>query len=533
MAIADRVGDMSIAEALANRAITDPEAPFLLFHDQTTTFGQVEARSDALAASFHSLGIEAGDRVALLLPPCPEFVLAMFAAAKVGASIVPLNPRLTRPELHYMLRHSETVLAVTVEKHGGADYLTVFDELLPQLPELQYVVTVGEEDLWYDDQIFQFEDLLSAGEGRDFPLVELDAATDSFAILYTAGTMGKPKGVELTHANLLQVAWEAAAQLELVPEDRIIGVTALFHVFGLGPGILGSILAGCALILQSGFGAAETLALIQRHHATVLYGLPTVFSTGIHEQREANLNLSSLRVALAAGGPASSELIRTVEEEICSDVRVAYSLTESASVVSMTSPGDPPEKRFYTVGRPLPGVEVRVLEHDGTPLPQESIGEISVKGPGVMRGYYRQPGETRDVLGEDGFFLTGDLGMVDEEGYLHLVGRRIEVIIRDGFSVYPREVEYRLQAHPAVREAVVVGIPDEVLGEASCACIVPVEGAIVTGPEIKDWCRVILADYKVPDRVRFLDDFPRTGNGKPRRIELARMLRAEFRSRNS
>lgn len=533
MAIAERVGDMSIAEALANRAITDPEGHFLIYQDKVITFGQVETRSDALAASFHSLGIEAGDRVALLLPPCPEFVLALFAAAKIGASIVPLNPRLTRPELHYMLRHSETVLAVTVEHHSGEDYLTVFDELLPQLPELQYVVTVGEEDLWYDDQIFQFEDLLSAGEGRDFPTVQVDPRADPFAILYTAGTMGKPKGVELSHSNLLEVARETASQLALVPEDRIIGVTALFHVFGLGPGILGSILAGCSLILQSGFGAAETLALIQRHGATVHYGLPTLFSTGLHEQREASLDLSSLRVALAAGGPASSELIRSVEEEICRDFRVAYSLTESSSVVSMTSPLDPPEKRFYTVGKPLAGVQVRVMDNHGGVLPPESIGEIALKGPGIMRGYYRQPGETRDVLGEDGFFLTGDLGMLDEEGYLHLVGRRIEVIIRGGFSVYPREVEYRLQAHPAVREAAVVGIPDEILGEASCACIVPVEGAIVTGPEIMDWCRVILADYKVPDRVRFLDDFPRTGNGKPRRIELARMLRAEFRSRNA
>jgi acyl-CoA synthetase (AMP-forming)/AMP-acid ligase II len=174
-----------------------------------------------------------------------------------------------------------------------------------------------------------------------------------------------------------------------------------------------------------------------------------------------------------------------------------------------------------------------VVDNDGNPLPPESIGEIALRGPGVMQGYYRQPRETLAQKRKDGFFLSGDLGMLDEEGYLHLVGRRREVIIRDGFSVYPREVEYRLQAHPAVSEAAVVGTPDEVLGEAICACIVPVEGAIVTGPEIMDWCRVTLADYKVPDRVRFLDDFPRTGTGKPRRVELARMLQAEFQSRHS
>jgi fatty-acyl-CoA synthase len=533
MPLVEGVSGMSIAAALANRAISDPEGAFLLSQDQTVTFGQVEARSDALAASFHSLGIEAGDRIALLLPPCPEFVLAMFAAAKLGAAIIPMNPRLTRPELQYMLRHSETVLAVTVENHEGEDYLALFDELLPQLPELQYVVTVGEEDLWYDDQIFQFEDLLSAGAGRDFPAPETRPSEDAFAVLYTAGTMGKPKGVELSHSNLLEVARKTAAQLGLVASDRVIGVTAFFHVFGLGPGIMGSILSGSSLILQSGFGAAETLALIQRHKATVHYGVPTLFSTGLHEQREAGLDLSSLRVALAAGGPASNELVRSVEREICADFRVAYSLTETSSVVSMTSPDDPDEKRAHTVGRPLPGIEIRVVDNDGNPLPPESIGEIALKGPGVMLGYYRQPRETLAMKREDGFFLSGDLGMLDEEGYLHLVGRRREVIIRDGFSVYPREVEYRLQAHPAVSEAAVVGIPDEVLGEAICACIVPVEGAIVTGPEIMDWCRVTLADYKVPDRVRFLDDFPRTGTGKPRRVELARMLQAEFVSRHN
>ena len=215
MALVERVQGMSIAASLANRATQDPGGTFLLQQDRSITFGQVDTRSDALAASFTNLGIEAGDRVALLLPPCPEFVISLFAAAKVGAAVVPLNPHLTKPELQYMLRHSEAVLAVTAEEYGGEDFLSLFDELLPQLPELQYVVTVGDEDLWYDDQIFQFEDLLSSGEGRDFPSVDVDARKDSFALLYTAGTMGKPKGVELTHANLLEVAARSAEALGL------------------------------------------------------------------------------------------------------------------------------------------------------------------------------------------------------------------------------------------------------------------------------------------------------------------------------
>jgi acyl-CoA synthetase (AMP-forming)/AMP-acid ligase II len=460
MALSERVKGMTVAAALSSRATRDPEGEFLVFQDQVVTFGQVEARSEALAASLFSLGLEAGDRVALILPPRPEFVVAMFAAAKLGAGIVPLNPRLTRPELHYMLRHSEAVAAVTVEDFQGTDFLELFDELLPQLPELQYVVTVGQEDLWYDDQIFQFEDLLSAGEGRDFPAPALDSHQDLFALLYTAGTMGKPKGVELTHQNLLTVAAGTAEAIGLKAGDRSIGVTAFFHVFGIGPGILGSILSGSSLVLQSGFHGPETLDLIQRHRVTVHYGVPTLFWTELQEQMESPRDLSSLRVGLAAGAPFSDGLIRAVVEEFCPDLRVAYSLTEAASVVSLTGPDDSPEKRAHTVGRPLFGTEVLVVGNQGETLPPESVGEIALRGPGVMKGYYRQPEGTQEVKREDGFLLTGDMGLLDEEGYLHLVGRRIEVIIRHGFSVYPREVEERLQAHPAVREAAVVGIPD-------------------------------------------------------------------------
>lgn len=221
------------------------------------------------------------------------------------------------------------------------------------------------------------------------------------------------------------------------------------------------------------------------------------------------------------------ELFVQVEAELCPHLLTGYSLTETSSILSMTRPGDTEEKRRYTVGRPLEGTEIQVLEKDGSPLPVESLGEIAVKGPGVMRGYYRQPRETRGSFTPEGFFLTGDLGILDEEGSVHLVGRRREVIIRSGINVYPREVEDRLHAHPAVMDVAVVGVRDELLGEAICAAVVPVEGAIVTAGEIRDWCLGSLTDYKVPDRVRFLDELPMTGTGKVRRVELARLMEAD------
>jgi acyl-CoA synthetase (AMP-forming)/AMP-acid ligase II len=221
MALTERWKGSTVASVLASRGTSDAGAPFVLFENDVVTFGQVESRAEALAASLHSLGVEAGDRIAIVLPACPEFLVAVFAAAKLGAVAVPMNPRLTVPDLRYMLRHSEAVAAVTVERYHGTDFLHLFEELIAQLPELQYVVTVGEEDLWYDDRIFQLEDLLSAGEGRDYEAVSLDPESALFAILYTSGTTGKPKGVRLTHANVVGTAAAGVDALGLTAGDRL------------------------------------------------------------------------------------------------------------------------------------------------------------------------------------------------------------------------------------------------------------------------------------------------------------------------
>ena len=529
MTLRDRFKGLSVADALALRAQEDPRRPFVAFGDRRCTFAQIDAQSNALAAALHELGIEAGDRMALTLPNWPEFIVAAFAAAKLGAVIVPLNPRFTTPELQYMLRHSETAVVVTAENWEGVDYLARYEGFLASLPDLQYVVSVGEEDLWYDDRIHQFEDLLSSGEGRPFPR-HPGSADELFAILYTSGTMGKPKGVALSHGNVLATAAGTADALGLQAGDVVFGLNTLFNVFGLGTGVIGTMLAGASVVLQDHDDASAALDLVEREKVTVYHGVPTNFILALAEERGGR-ELGSLRTGIVAGAPASEELVERIRRELVPDLRIGYGMTETSETIALTLTGDPPMKRVSTVGRPLPEVEIRILDVDGSVLPEESVGEIAVRGPCVMQGYYRQPGETSLAFTRDGFFLTGDLGMLDEEGYLHVLGRRKEMIIRGGFNVYPREVEDRLHAHPAVLDVAVVGLPDEILGEVSCACIVPVEGAIVTGEEIKEFCREVLADYKVPDLVRFLDGFPRTGSGKVRRVELARMISAEESSR--
>jgi fatty-acyl-CoA synthase len=533
MALRERFHGRSVAEALELWAAEDPERVFVVLGDRRLTYGQVEAQANALAAALHELGIEAGDRIALNLPNWPEFIVAMFAAAKLGAIIVPLNPKFTAHELQYMLRHSESVAVVTAENYEGVDYLARFEGFLTSLPDLQYVISVGEEDLWYDDRVYQFEDLLSSGEGREYPRSEVDPEEEVFAILYTSGTMGKPKGVTLTHTNLLATAAASADAIGMTGSDVVFGLTSLFNVFGLGPGVIGTAVAGATLVLQENHDPTEALEIIERERVTVHHGIPTTFITELREPSRAERRLGSLRTGIIAGAPASEELVSIVRHHLVPDIRLAYGLTETGSTVTITREDDPQGKKLTTVGRPISGAELRILDLDGSILPEESVGEIAVRGVGVMKGYYRQPGETANSVTEDGFFVTGDLGMVDDEGYLHVLGRRKEMIIRGGYNVYPREVEDRLHAHPAVLDVAVVGLPHEILGEVACACIIPVEGAIITGEEIKDFCREVLADYKVPDLVRFLDTFPMTGSGKVRRVELSRMISAEESSRRS
>ncbi len=496
------------------------------FGATTLTYGQTQTQARALAAALYNLGIQEGDKVAIDLPNWPEFVVSSLAAANLGATIVPLNPAYSPHELQFMLRNSEASVAIAAERFEGADNLELFERMQADLPDLQYLVTVGEEDLWYDDRIFQFEDLISSGEGKPLPTQAIDPEEGVYALLYTAGTTGKPKAVMLTHSNLVRTNAATAQVLGMSREDVVLVAVPMFNIFGLGT-LVAALSAGASVVLMDKFDADESLAKISECGVTVLNGVPTMFVMQLRSPMLDEVDLSSLRTGIVAGAPVSNELAREARERMVPDLEIAYGLTETSATVSITRAGSSEEKRSFTVGSPLDGVEIAVLGDDGAKLPVESVGELAVRGFNVMKGYYRQPDETRRAFTEDGFFRTGDLAMLDEEGYVHVVGRKKDTIVRGGYSIYPREVEDVLRLHPAVQDVVVVGVENEVLGELICACILPVEGAIVTGDEIKEFCSGQVAQYKVPDLIRFVDSFPMTGSGKVRRVELARMISAE------
>jgi fatty-acyl-CoA synthase len=475
-----------------------------------------------MAGALTELGIEAGDRIAIVMPNCPEWVIALLAAAKVGATVVPLNPRLNYHELKYQLRHAEASVAFTVERYDGVDYLQLFEDIIAELPDLQYLITVGEEELWYDDRIFQFEDLLSSGEGREPPSADAIGDDSDLALLYTSGTMGKPKGVRLSHRTVVETAVRTGEALEIEPSDRVLVSVPLFAIFGFSV-LVGTIAAGATVVLLEQFDPARAIELMEHQEITVLHGVPTMYHMLMREPTFDPSRFTRLRTGIVAGGPVSDGLVRRIRRWC--DVQVAYGLTETGPTVTITRFNDPEEKRFTTVGRPIPGVEVKAVDFvTGALHGPEAVGEIAVRGPNVMQGYARMPSETARSFSPEGFFLTGDLGIIDEDGYVRIVGRSKETIVRGGYQIYPREVEDQLRAHPAVDDVCVIGVPHDILGELVCACIVPVEGAVITGEEIKEFARDTMADYKIPDLVRFFDAFPMTGSGKVKRRELERVV---------
>jgi fatty-acyl-CoA synthase len=514
-----------LAERFAEQVGRHGGRDCLLWEKRRLTYAQVDAEAAAFASALEELGIGPGDRLAIDLSNRGEWVIALLAVSRLNAVAVPVSPAIGYHELKYQLRHAEARATIAAQTGGEGEYFEAFEELLADLPDLRHLVVVGPHEMWYDQRIHPFGDLVARGNRRaPAPTPTGDGAP--LAILYTSGTMGKPKGVVLSHRNLVETALRAAEVLALSPDDRVLGAVPLFTVFGVHVALT-TLLSGAALVLEERFAPAEALDLIERERLTVVHGVPTMFQLLMRDASFGSRDLSTVRTGIVAGSPVTAPLVQRIRR--WNDVQIAYGLTETGPTVTITRPDEDAETRTRTVGRAILGVEVRVVDvTTGALHGPEAVGELAVKGPNVMVGYHRMPAETRRSFTPEGFFLTGDLAILDERGYVTIVGRRKEMIIRGGYNIYPRELEDVLRTHPAVDDACVIGIPHEILGELVCACVVPVEGAIVTGDELKAFVREQVADPKVPDLVRFFDTFPLTGSGKVKRRELAQVVGLEL-----
>jgi fatty-acyl-CoA synthase len=482
------------------------------------TYRQLDADSDALARGLLAAGINARDRVGIWAPNCAGWVLLQFATAKIGAILVNINPAYRSHELAYVLRQAGVRLLVSAQSFKTSDYRAMVDEVRGDLPGLERVIYLGTPE-W---------DEIAAGPGdqADDALARREAELafdDPINIQYTSGTTGFPKGATLSHHNILNNGFFIGEMCRYTEHDRVCIPVPFYHCFGMVLGNLAAITHGsCIVIPAPGFEPAATLRAAQDERCTSLYGVPTMFIAELALPDFASYDLSALRTGIMAGSPCPVEVMKRVMSEMhMSEVTIAYGMTETSPVSCPPRPDDDTERRVSTVGRVHPHVEVKIINPEtGRVVPRGEPGEMCTRGYSVMLGYWDEPEKTAEAIDAGRWMHTGDLAVMDTAGYLNIVGRIKDMVIRGGENVYPREVEEFLYTHPSIEDVQVIGVPDEKYGEELCAWVKLRPGAALTADDVRAYCQGKIAHYKVPRYVHFTDTFPMTVTGKVQKYKM-------------
>jgi fatty-acyl-CoA synthase len=482
------------------------------------TYGELHERVRRLAAGLAGAGLEVGDRVGLWAPNVAEWTLTQYATAEVGLILVNLNPAYRTHELAYALRQSGCRMVVAAPTFKTSDYRAMVDEVRGDCPELERAVFLGSSE-W---------EALAAGEGA--PSAELLAARtaalspdDAINIQYTSGTTGFPKGATLTHRNILNNGYLVTSLQGITAGDRLCIPVPFYHCFGMVMGNLGCTTQGATMVIPAeAFDPEAVLRTVQDERCTALYGVPTMFIAELAHPDFARFDLSSLRTGVMAGSPCPVEVMKAcVDRMHMADVTICYGMTETSPVSTQTLPDDSLHHRTATVGRAHPHVEIRIADPaTGATARRGETGEFCTRGYSVMRGYWNDPEKTAEAIDADGWMHTGDLAVMADDGYVNIVGRIKDMIIRGGENVYPREIEEFLYGHPAVEDVQVIGVPDERYGEEIMACVKLRAGAETTPDELREYCRGRIAHFKVPRYVKLVDGFPMTVTGKVRKVEM-------------
>ncbi|MCZ2825280.1 MULTISPECIES: AMP-binding protein [unclassified Modestobacter] len=483
------------------------------------TYPELVADVDACALGLDALGVQKGDRVGIWAPNCAEWVFVQYGTAKLGAVLVNINPAYRTHELSYVLRQSGISVLVAAPEFKGSDYRAMVDEVRVDCPALREVVFLGDP---------QWQQLLDTGRAGDRArLVERAAQLspdDPINIQYTSGTTGFPKGATLTHHNLLNNGFFVGEGCGYTEADRVCIPVPYYHCFGMGMGNLGCTSHGATMVIPApGFDPAATLRAVQEERCTSLYGVPTMFIAELALPDFASYDLSSLRTGIMAGSPCPVEVMKRVVDEMgMAEVTICYGMTETSPVSTQTGAADDLDRRTSTVGRVHPHLEVKVVDpRTGLTVPRGETGEFCTRGYSVMLGYWGEPEKTAEVLDAARWMHTGDLAVMDDAGYLNIVGRIKDMVIRGGENVYPREIEEFLFTHPDVVEAQVIGVPDARFGEELMAWVRLRPGAEpLTAEGLRAFCAGKLAHYKVPRYVKVVDAFPMTVTGKVRKVEM-------------
>jgi fatty-acyl-CoA synthase len=486
------------------------------------TYASFDAETDTLARGLMASGLRARDRVGIWAPNCAEWVLLQYATAKAGVILVNINPAYRSHELSFALRQSGVRVLVSAERFKTSDYRSMIGEVRPDLPELEDVIYLGTP---------QWDALLLAGRsGADVagsdPLAEREASLsfdDPINIQYTSGTTGFPKGATLSHHNILNNAFFIGEGCRYTPADRVCIPVPFYHCFGMVLGNLACTTHGSAIVIPApGFDPAQTLRTVQAERCTSLYGVPTMFIAELGLADFGSYDLSTLRTGIMAGSPCPVEVMKRVVSEMhMTEVTICYGMTETSPVSTQTTADDDMDRRVSTVGRVHPHVEVKIIDPEtGRLLPRNTPGELCTRGYSVMLGYWNEPAKTAEAIDAARWMHTGDLAVMDEAGYLNIVGRIKDMVIRGGENIYPREVEEFLYAHPAIEDVQVIGVPDLKYGEELCAWIRLRPGQELSPEQVREYCQGKIAHYKIPRYIRFTADFPMTVTGKIQKFKM-------------
>ncbi len=475
------------------------------------TYREFAAAVDEVAAGLIALDVQVGDRVGIWSPNCAEWVLVQYATARIGAILVTINPAYRVAELEYVLNQSGTSVLVAAESFSHSDYRGMIEEVWDRVPARRAVYL----------QTSDWDELLAGGEAVSADqLAERSAGLrpdDPINIQYTSGTTGFPKGAVLSHRNILNNGFFVGEACGYTSADRVCIPVPFYHCFGMVLGNLACTTHGSAMVVPAaGFDAAAALRACEKERCTSLYGVPTMFIAELGEPDLGEYDLSSLRTGIMAGSPCPVEVMKQVVDRMNMDeVTIAYGMTETSPVSTQTSVDDLLDKRVSTVGRAHPHVEVRIVDPDtGETVPRGQAGEFVTRGYSVMLGYWDDKARTAEAIDGQGWMHTGDLAVMDDDGYLNIVGRIKDMIIRGGENVYPREIEEYLYRHPDVVEVQVIGVPDARYGEEIMAWVQLRDGASPDADNIKEFCQGQIAHYKIPRYIKFTDEFPMTITGK-------------------
>jgi acyl-CoA synthetase (AMP-forming)/AMP-acid ligase II len=517
----------TIGALLAERARQHPDHPALVLPDVRLTCRDLDLAATGVARSLLALGLQAGDRVCVWLPNGPEWVGVELGAARIGVVVAPLNLRFKEADAAYVLGQLDPHLIVAATRVGPADHLDILSRIVPGLAALRHVVTVGEGSLPGSTTYAEFLAVGAARPEADVAAAAAQVGTDDVVhIQFTSGTTSRPKGAMLTHAAVLRNAAETTAAMAIGTDDPLFSAAPLYHVGAFIGGLLVGLHSGNPYVTMPRFEPAAAVELLVRERCTIFRGPQTILADVADRAEAVGADLGRLRGGICGSSTLSARLDLSRRLGL-SDMVTIYGISEGATAVTMTRTTDPFPQRLEHVGRPLPGVDVRITDpSSGTVLPAGQIGEVCFRGWNVMVGYFRQPEETAKAFDADGFFHAGDLGWLDDDGALHFAGRLKDVIRVGGENVSAAEVEDWLDRHPQIHMAAVVSAPDERLGEHCVAFVRPVEGASLDPAALVDYCRDAMASFKVPRAVHVVTGFPLTGSGKVMKATLRDWLRA-------